>query len=292
MLSKEILKKIKKIQLKTARLSNEIISGHYVSAFKGSGIEFEEVREYIPGDDVRSIDWNVTARTGNAYIKRYTEERELTVFLVVDLSASQYFGSTNTLKSELAAEISALLAFLAIKNHDQVGLLIFTDHCEKYLPPQKGRTHVLRVIREILGYKPTGKRTDLQGALNYLNHLAKQRGIVFLISDFQATAYEKPLKILARKHDLVAISLTDPRETELPPIGLLALIDSETGSKYLVDSCDPAIRSAFREKNMLRQNSLKRLLTTNKIDLIKIQTNQSYLDPLQKFFLTRESRYR
>ncbi len=292
MLAKEILKKVKKIQLKTARLSNEIAAGHYVSAFKGSGIEFEEVREYIPGDDIRSIDWNVTARTGNAYIKRYTEERELTVFLVVDLSASQYFGSSTTLKSELAAEISALLAFLAIKNHDKVGLLIFTDHCEKYLPPQKGRTHVLRVIREILGYQPTGKRTDLQGALNYLNHLAKHRGIVFLVSDFQATEYEKPLKILAKKHDLVAISLADPREAELPPVGLLELIDSETGKRALVDSYDPKIRAAFREQTLARQTALKKLFTSNKIDLIKIQTDQSYLDPLQKFFLTRESRYR
>ena len=212
MLSGELLKKVRKIQFKVSKLSTDVVSGHYISAFKGSGIEFDEVREYIPGDDIRAIDWNVTARTGSPHIKRYVEERELTVILMVDLSASQRFGTVNNLKSELAAEISALLAFLAIKNNDKVGLLIFSDHCERFLPPQKGRRHVLRVIREILAYQPSGIKTDIQEALGFVNRVIKHRGIVFLLSDFMDNGFEQSLRSTTKRHDVVAISLEDPRD--------------------------------------------------------------------------------
>jgi uncharacterized protein (DUF58 family) len=226
LLSKEVLKKIKGIQLKISHMSNEVISGNYISAFKGTGIEFNEVREYIPGDDIRAIDWNVTARVGTPFVKRYVEERELTVMLMDDLSGSQYFGTADNLKSELAAEISALIAFLAIKNNDKVGLLIFSDICEKYLPPQKGRLHVLRVIREILGYQPVHTGTDINQSLNFINKVLKHRSIIFLISDFRDTGFENSLKSISRRHDVIAVNISDPRECDLPAVGVIEFQDN------------------------------------------------------------------
>ncbi len=292
MLSKEILKKVRKIQYKISRMSNETISGQYTSVFKGAGIEFDEVREYIPGDDIRSIDWNVTARSGTPYIKRFAEERELTVMLAIDLSGSQRFGSVESLKSELAAEISALLAFLAIKNNDKVGLLIFTDTCEKYLPPQKGRRHVLRVIREILGYEPSGTGTRVEEALKFVNQILKQRSIIFLVSDFIDDNFEKVLGIVARRHDLVAVRLKDPREAELPRLGLIEFEDNETGRRVLLDTTDERVRSMARTEARQRDESLEKLFRRNKVDLIEIRTDQSYLESIQKFFKLRERRMR
>ncbi|MGE5604653.1 MAG: DUF58 domain-containing protein [Bacteroidota bacterium] len=292
MLSKEILKKVRKIQYKISRMSNEMISGQYTSVFKGAGIEFDEVREYIPGDDIRSIDWNVTARSGVPHIKRFAEERELTVMLVIDLSGSQRFGSVESLKSELAAEISALLAFLAIKNNDKVGLLIFTDTCEKYLPPQKGRRHVLRVIREILGYQPSGTGTKIEEALKFVSQILKQRSIVFLVSDFIADNFEKILGVVARRHDLVAVRLKDPREEELPRLGLVEFEDNETGRRVLIDTADEQVRLMVKAEAKQRDESLAKLFRRNKVDLIEILTDRPYLEPIQKFFKLRERRMR
>ena len=292
MLSGELLKKVRKIQFKVSKLSTDVVSGHYISAFKGSGIEFDEVREYIPGDDIRAIDWNVTARTGSPHIKRYVEERELTVILMVDLSASQRFGTVNNLKSELAAEISALLAFLAIKNNDKVGLLIFSDHCERFLPPQKGRRHVLRVIREILAYQPSGIKTDIQEALGFVNRVIKHRGIVFLLSDFMDNGFEQSLRSTTKRHDVVAISLEDPRESELPRIGLLELEDCETGDRTIVDTNSAAVRAAFKADAAARVDRTTKLFKSSHVDYIRISTDKPYIDPLQQFFLRRERRFR
>ncbi|HEY8463282.1 MAG TPA: DUF58 domain-containing protein [Bacillota bacterium] len=292
MLAKEILQKVRKIQLKVSKLSTDVVSGHYLSAFKGSGIEFDEVQEYIPGDDVRAIDWNVTARTGSPYIKRYVEERELTVVLVVDLSASQRFGTVNTLKSELSAEIAALLAFLAINNNDKVALLIFSDHCELYLPPQKGRKHVLRVIREILAYQPSGVTTNLQEALGFINRVIKHRGIVFILSDFIATDFEPALKSMTRRHDVVAISLEDPGEFELLPLGLIELQDSETGERVLVDTESAAVREVFQRNTLARIDRTVKLFNSCKVDYLRVSTAKPYINTLQQFFLIREHRIR
>ncbi|HHU51588.1 MAG TPA: DUF58 domain-containing protein [Firmicutes bacterium] len=288
--AKEIWAKVKKIQFKTDRLINSVLCGQYASVFKGVGIEFEEVRLYQPGDDIRAIDWNVTARTGKPYIKRYVEERELTVMLLVDLSASQYFGSVNALKSDLTAEIAALLSFLAIKNNDQVGLLLFSDCCEKYLPPQKGRRHVLRVIREILGYRPSGKKTDLAAALGYLNTILKRRSIVFILSDFFDTRFEKALQGLKRRHDVIAIRIEDPREESLPEIGLLCLQDLETGYRTMIDTSEKKVRAEIQARVFVQRKKLERLFRKNKIDYITVSTGYSYLEPLQKLFLKRERR--
>jgi uncharacterized protein (DUF58 family) len=292
MIPKEILKKVEKIQLKVNRLINDAMSGHYTSVFKGLGIEFDEVREYMPGDDVRAIDWNVTARTGSPFVKRYVEERELTVILIVDLSASQRFGTVNSLKSDLAAEISALLAFLAIKNNDKVGLLIFSDHCEKYVPPQKGRRHVLRVVREILGYEPSGTGTDIREALNFINRIVKHRSIVFLVSDFLTLDFEKALKNMTQRHDVVAIKIEDPREYEIPSLGLIEFQDCETGERVLLDTSHAPVREEIKRKAFRRKEDTIRLFKKNKVDYIDIITGRSYLEPLQKFFLKRERRIR
>lgn len=290
MLSKEVLKKIKGIQLKISHMSNEVISGSYISAFKGTGIEFNEVREYIPGDDIRSIDWNVTARVGIPFVKRFVEEREMTIMLMVDLSGSQYFGTADNLKSELAAEISALIAFLAIKNNDKVGLLIFSDICEKYLPPQKGRLHVLRVIREILGYKPSHTGTDIAQSLNFINKVLKHRSVIFLISDFRDQNFEKSLKSIAHRHDLVAVNITDPREFDLPAIGVVEFEDNETGTRTFFDSSSAVCRAEFHRNALARINQNAQMFKANKIDLIEIATDKPYLEPLQRFFMKRQHR--
>ncbi|MCL6590719.1 MAG: DUF58 domain-containing protein [Firmicutes bacterium] len=292
MVSKEILKKVKKIQLKILRMSTDVMSGSYVSAFKGMGIEFNEVREYIPGDDIRSIDWNVTARSHTAYVKKFVEERELTLILMVDVSASQRFGSTVALKNELAAEISALFAFLAIKNNDKVGLLLFSDTGEKYLKPQKGRVHVLRVIREILGHTPKNSGTNIAQAANFINKVINHRSIVFLVSDFLDSQYEKALKSLARRHDLVAVRITDPRELELPPVGLVEFQDAETGAYHLIDTSSNKLQEEIRQKALENYQKTAGILKAAKIDVIEIATDQPYIEPLQKFFIKRMRRRR
>ena len=282
--AKEIWAKVKKIQFKTDRLINSVLCGQYASVFKGVGIEFEEVRLYQPGDDIRAIDWNVTARTGKPYIKRYVEERELTVMLLVDLSASQYFGSVNALKSDLTAEIAALLSFLAIKNNDQVGLLLFSDCCEKYLPPQKGRRHVLRVIREILGYRPSGKKTDLAAALGYLNTILKRRSIVFILSDFFDTRFEKALQGLKRRHDVIAIRIEDPREESLPEIGLLCLQDLETGYRTMIDTSEKKVRAEIQARVFVQRKNWRGCSERIRSTISLSPRGYSYLEPLQNSF--------
>jgi len=292
MLSSEILKKVRKIQFKANRLLNAPFAGQYASVFKGMGIEFDEVREYVPGDEIRTIDWNVTARAGSPYVKRYVEERELTLMLVVDLSGSQYFGAAGPLKSEIAAEISAVLAFLAISHNDRVGLLLFSDRRELYLPPQKGRRHVLRVIREILNYRPAGRRTDLKGALDFTGRILKHRSIVFLISDFFALDFEGSLQRIARRHDTIAIRITDPREEELPAVGLVKFLDLESGEELLFDTSHPPGRELLRKQRQEYRRSLERLFRANKVDYIRISTARPYIDDLQKFFTVRQQRLR
>lgn len=290
MISKEIRQKVRKIQFKVNHLINDVMAGNYLSAFKGVGIEFDEVREYLPGDDIRAIDWNVTARTGTPFVKRFVEERELTVMLVVDLSASQRFGTSGTLKSDLAVEISALLAFLAIQNNDKVGLLIFSDTREKYVPPQKGRRHVLRVIREILSYEAKGTGTNLPEALNFLNRVVNHKSIVFVISDFLTLDFEKALKSTVKRHDLVAIGISDPRESQLLDVGLMELEDLETGTKMLVDTADPSVRNQLQNLALQHQTQTCKLFKGNRVDYIALSTHTPYLEPLQKFFLKRARR--
>ncbi|NUO81345.1 DUF58 domain-containing protein, partial [candidate division KSB1 bacterium] len=235
MIPKEILKKVRRLEIQTRALVNDVFSGEYHSVFKGRGMAFAEVREYVLGDDVRNIDWNVTARTGHPFVKVFDEERELTVMLLVDVSSSGEFGTHEQMKGDIAAEICALLAFSAIKNNDKVGLIIFTDRIEKFVPPKKGRTHVLRVLREVLYHKPEGHGTNITTALEYLNRVIRRKAVVFLVSDFLSEGYEKALRVAGKRHDLVAIPITDPRETEIPNVGLVELEDAETGEVHLLD---------------------------------------------------------
>jgi uncharacterized protein (DUF58 family) len=287
---KEILKKIRHIEIRTTRLVNDLFGGEYESVFKGQGIEFADVREYVPGDDIRTIDWNVTARSQHTFIKKFVEERELTVLFVVDLSGSQYFGTGERLKSEVAAEITALLAFSAVKNHDKTGLLIVTDEVEKYIPMKKGRNHVLRVVREILYYQPKRKKTRLASALEYLHQILTRTAVVFLISDFQDEGYEKALKVLNRRHDVIAIHLKDRREDDLPSAGILELEDRETGETVLVDSSLGGLRKNFKAGALARQEKLDKLMKSMRIDKVDISAESSYIEPLMRFFKIREKR--
>jgi len=263
MIPREILRKVRRIEIRTRKLVNDSLAGGYHSVFKGRGMEFSEVREYQFGDDVRTIDWNVTSRMGHPYIKKYVEERELTVILVVDVSGSNRFGSTAQVKSEVMAEICALLAFSATRNNDRVGLILFTDRVEKFVPPRKGRRHVLRVVREILYHEPEGRGTDIAGALDYLGRLVRRRAVVFLVSDFLAEAYESSLRITNRVHDLVALVVQDPRESEIPDVGLIALEDAETGQVRVADTMPSGLRARFREaaaeRLAARQSLFRRL---------------------------------
>jgi uncharacterized protein (DUF58 family) len=290
MIPKEILQKIQKIHIRTSYLVNDMFAGEYESAFRGRGMEFEEVREYTPGDDIRDIDWNVTARMGHPYIKLYREERELTIMLLVDVSSSGLFGTVTQLKNELAAELASVLAFAAIKSNDKVGLVIFSDHVEKYIPPKKGRSHVWRVIKEVLEHQPRSTGTDIGAALNYLNTVCRRRAVVFLISDFIARGYETALRVTNKKHDVIAINITDPRERELPGVGMVALEDAETGETLLVDTTDEQVRKAYR---LLAEEKFEQRLSTFKaahIDYIDIRTDTPYIDTLLKFFRMREKR--
>ncbi|MCK5011721.1 MAG: DUF58 domain-containing protein [Deltaproteobacteria bacterium] len=289
-LPKEVIKKIQRIHIHTNYLVNDVLAGEYESAFRGRGMEFEEVREYHAGDDVRDIDWNVTARMGHPYVKIYREERELTIMLMVDVSNSGQFGSVKQLKNEVAAEIAAILAFAAVKSDDKVGLIIFSDIVEKFIPPKKGRNHVWRVIREVIQHRPQGKKTDINIVLDFLNKITTRRVIAFLISDFIAQGYDKSLRITNKKHDVIAISITDPRERELPKVGFIELEDAETGEVMLVDTNDGNIRKGFSKlaaKNV--KETLERFRNSN-VDHIGIYTDQPYIDPIMKFFRIREKR--
>jgi uncharacterized protein (DUF58 family) len=288
----ELFQKIKAIQIRTQRLVTDVLAGEYESAFKGRGMEFEEVREYQPGDDIRTIDWNVTSRMGHPYIKKYVEERELTVLLAVDCSASDRFGTTAQTKGETAAEVAALIAFTAIKNNDRVGLLMFTDEVELFVPPAKGVEHVLRVVRELLIFKPRHKGTDLALGLDKVNHLVRKRAVVFLISDYLDSGYERQLRLTARRHDLIAVTLDDPRESELPALGLLRLTDAESGREVVIDTSRRAVRRAFAEAARRRHEARAELLRRAGVDLVGIRTDRPYEQPLLQFFRRRERRFR
>ena len=287
----ELLKKVRKIEIKTRSLSKHIFAGEYHSAFKGRGIAFSEVREYQYGDDIRTIDWNVTARMNRPYVKVFEEERELTVMLMVDASSSGEFGTVNQMKGEIAIEICALLAFSAIKNNDKVGLIIFTDKVEKFVPPKKGKTHVLRVIRELFYHEPQSSKTDIGVALEYLNRIANRRSVVFLVSDFMSEGFEKALQIVNKKHDMVAITIRDPREISLPNVGFIELEDAETGEVFLLDTADPSIRENFSQQSTRKQEELEKLFKSMSVDHVAISTDRPYVDPLIRFFRMRAKRF-
>lgn len=291
MTTKEILKKVRQIEIRTRGLVNQLFSGEYHSVFKGRGMEFSEVREYQIGDDVRSIDWNVTARYGHPFVKIFEEERELTVILLVDLSGSLYFGSMESTKQQIAAEISAVLAFSALKNNDKVGMILFTDKIEKFIVPKKSRAHTLRIIREVLSFEPTGKGTNIKNALEYLNRTIKKRSIVFLISDFNDEGYEQILKIIGKKHDLVGVVLQDLREDEIPKIGLVKFFDPETEEEIIVDTSDKKFQEWYKLKRAETKLRRKSLFVSAHLDAININTNESYIKPLTNFFRIRERRW-
>ncbi len=292
MIPKEILKKVKQIQIRSSRLVNDVLAGEYVSAFKGRGMEFEDVREYQAGDDIRTIDWNVTARLGHPYIKRFKEERELTIMFLVDLSYSGEFGSMKQFKNEIATEICALLALSAVRNNDKVGLILFTDKIEKFVPPKKGKTHVLRVIREVLYYKPENKGTDISVALEYLLKVTKRKTVCFLVSDFITEGFERALRIANKRHDITAVSITDPRELEIPNVGFVELEDAETGGITLVDTSDRKMTERFNRFNTKNMQDRANLFRGMGVDLIDVRTDSSYVEPIMKFFRTREKRLR
>lgn len=289
-LPKEIIRKIRRIQIYTARTVNDILAGQYRSVFKGRGIEFAEVREYQAGDEVRLIDWNVTARLGRPYVKQFSEERELTVMLLVDASGSGRFGSVEQTKNEIAAEIAALIAFSAIRNNDKVGLIIFTDRVEKFVAPKKGRSHVLRVIREILYFRPEGKGTDIVTAIEYLMRVTSRRTVAFLISDFIATGFERNLRIANQRHDVIALRIIDPREVELPPVGLIQLEDPETGESILVNTRSVELRKKYERLSRKRLAEQTQAFRSMNVDRVEVWTNSSYVEPLVKFFRMRERR--
>ena len=292
MIPKEILKKVRYIELHTRHLVNDVFSGEYHSVFKGQGMEFAEAREYQYGDDIRTIDWNVTARYNHPFVKIHEEERELNVMLVVDASKSGAFGSKEKFKNEIAAEICALLAFSAIKNNDKVGLLIFTDKVEKYIPPHKGRGHVLRVIRELLYFKPESIRTNIANGLEYLLKGLKRRSIVFVVSDFEDDSFMKPLRVLNQKHDVVAIQMLDKREQELPPVGLVKMRDAETGEEIWVNTLDRNFTKLYSEYIGEKWQKFSKETKAMNLDLVQIDAGESYVEPLVKFFKMRERRYR
>jgi uncharacterized protein (DUF58 family) len=291
MLTKELLKQVKQIEIRTRGLVNEVFSGEYHSVFKGRGMEFSEVREYNVGDDIRSIDWNVTARFGHPYIKIFEEERELTVMLLVDMSGSLFFGSVEKTKQQIAAELSSILAFSALKNNDKVGLILFTDRIEKFVPPRKGKSHALRIIREVLSFEPQGNQTNIKQALEYFNHTIKKKAIVFLISDFLDVGYEKILRIVGQKHDLIGMVLQDPREKTMINAGLVKFRDAETGEIRYLDTGDKDVRQSIIEENNLLADYQRQLFVSSRLDSIKIETSDSYVKPLVRFFKQREKRW-
>jgi uncharacterized protein (DUF58 family) len=289
--TKELLKQVRQIEIKTKGLVNQVFSGEYHSVFKGRGMEFSEVREYQFGDDIRNIDWNVTARFGHPFIKIFEEERELTVILMVDLSGSLIFGTEDKTKQQIAAELSAILAFSALKNNDKVGLLLFTDKIEKFVPPRKGKKHVLRIIREVLSFEPEGKATNIREALEYLNHAIKKRSIVFLLSDFMDEGYDKILRVVGKRHDFIGIVMNDKRENEIPQMGLVKFTDAETGEERWIDTNDSRIRKHLTEVRQKVTAQRKSLFIKSRLDSIEIQTGKDYVKPLVQFFRVRGKRW-
>lgn len=316
MLARDILQRVRQIQIRTGRQVADVLSGEYVSVFKGTGVEFDEVRPYIPGDDVRTIDWNVTARTGTPFVKRYIEERQLTVMLVIDISASQNFGSSQRSKREATAELAALLAFSAIQNDDKVGLTLFHGAIETYIPPRRGQKHVLRVIREILahgsgksntniGHRPVhrfrfkkqrpraaNQATDIRGAMEFLIRNAKRKTVCFVVSDFFDTGYEPAMRTANRRHDVIAVHVADPREYHVPNIGLVTLMDSETGHNTLVDTGSRRFRNSFEHRSFSRIQKIESAFCSSRIDFIRINTEESIIDPLVRFFRQRGRKMR
>ena len=290
MIPREILKKLRKIEIHTARLANDQLAGGYHSVFKGRGMTFSEVRGYQPGDDVRFIDWNVSARMNDVYVKVFTEEREMTVMLLVDLSASERFGTTGKPKVETVAEVAALLAFSAIKNNDRVGLILFTDHVERYVPPKKGKGHVMRVVAEILNAKPEGKGTDLSAPIEMLGSVAKRRCVAFLVSDFIGDGYEKALRVATRKHDIIPVTVTDPKEETLPDIGLTVIEDFETGALFEVDTSDKHVRAAYANMIAKERSRREQLFRKLDIDHVTIRTHEGYVKPIVNLFRARQRR--
>jgi len=290
MIPKELAKKIKYLQIYTSKAVNDILAGEYESVFKGRGMEFDEVREYQLGDEVRDIDWNVTARMGHPYVKRFVEEREVSVMFLVDLSASGTFGSIQKRKNEVAAELCALLAFAAIKNNDKVGLIVFTDTIELFVPPAKGVSHVLRLIRELLNFQPNNSKTNIAVALNYLGKITHKRNVVFLVSDFICQNFTKPMSIVNRRHDLIAIPISDPREHQLPNAGIIQLEDAETGEQILIDTSSKKTRSQYQAIAKKQKTELQQWFRSKAIDYIPISTQGDYLRDLITFFRSRERR--
>jgi len=291
MIPRELIRKVRRIEIRTNRLVNEMLAGQYQSVFKGRGMAFEEVRQYFPGDDIRLIDWNVSARMNDAYIKLFVEEREMTVMLLVDMSASGDFGSAEQVKRELAAEMAALLAFSAIKNNDRVGLIIFTDRVEKFVPPKKGAKHVLRVITEILSFRPEHKGTDLNAALQFLGYVSRRRSVAFLFSDFLASDYEHNLKVAHKRHDLVPVVITDPVEERVPDVGVLMVEDLETGTVMAFDTSARAVQAYRRRVAQIREWR-EAMFRRRKIDFINVRTDKPYVQALVQFFRMRERRMR
>lgn len=289
---REILRQVKLIELRTRGFVNALFTGEYRSVFKGQGIEFAEVREYLPGDEVRAIDWNVTARMGHPFVKRYVEERELTVMLAVDLSGSARFGTARRFKSEAETELAAVIAMSAVRNNDRVGMLLFTDHVEAVLPPRKGRQHALRVLRDLLAFAPTGAGTDLAGALEYLSRALTQRAIIFLLSDFQAADYDRQLAFLAQRHDVIAVVTEDPAELALPNVGLVRFVDPETGGVVHVDTSNAGVRAQFDRRISTERAARRHLLRRLGLDEIELRTDGSVVEPLLRFFRSRERRTR
>ena len=296
--AREILKKVRQIEIRTNRLVNDSLSGEYRSVFRGRGMDFDEVREYVPGDEVRTIDWNVTARAGRPFVKKFTEERELTILLLVDLSASGNFGSAQQSKRELAAELASVLAFSAIRNSDKVGLILFTDQVEQYIPPKKGRRHVLRVVREILYFQPERRGTNVVQALDFANCVTPRRAVVFLVSDFQSSGNQdaalgglrRAMRQTHRRHDLVAVRIQDPHEASLPAVGMLAMEDAETGELIELDTLNPQVRSRFQQDAQERLAKLRRTFNSEAVDSLELVTGEPYVPTLKRFFETRARR--
>lgn len=287
---RELIRKVRRLEIRTRRLVDESLAGSYHSVFRGRGMEFAEVREYEAGDDVRTIDWNVSARMGHPFVKKFTEERELTVVLAVDVSGSKRFGTGPSTKLELAAEISALLAFSAIRNNDRVGLLLFTDRIETFVPPRKGRDHGLRVLRELLAFETAGRGTDIARALEYLRRVVTKRAVVFLVSDFQAEHFERTLRVVARKHDLVSICVADPRESVLPAVGLVAVVDPETGERAILDTGSPKVRAMWAQFAEAHRSEVRAVMRRTGVDLMELSTGEPYESPLVRFFRERARR--
>ncbi|RKY27896.1 MAG: DUF58 domain-containing protein [Candidatus Omnitrophota bacterium] len=290
MIPKEVLTQIRYIQIITSRLVNEVFAGEYQSVFKGRGMEFEEVREYQPGDDIRSIDWNVTARMNSPYVKKFIEERELKVMILLDVSASFYFSSVNKLKRRISAEVASILAFSAMRNKDKVGLVLFTDQIEKFLPPKKGLNYGLRIIREALYFQPFSQRTDVSKALDFLNKVCKRKAVVFIISDFYSEGFEHTLSLTNKHHDLIAITITDPKELELPNLGIVSFFDPEAGEEITVDTSSPKVREAFKKRALSFFEKRDKIFERLGIDNISLRTDISYKDSLVTFFSKRKLR--